>query len=184
MFRNRGEKRQLLENKKGRIKSMNKKMNNKGFSLVELIIVIAIMAILIGVLAPAYLRYVEKSRKSTDVDAISSVMNAMEVVAIDPEYAQYVKNNTKITATFTSGTGDMTITCTGGSDATGEGKIKAAMDGIVGAYTLKSSDWKSAEQVVEGTIDAANGKVKFTAPEAIKEYADSLKTKVNASQGE
>ena len=33
-------------------------MNNKGFSLVELIIVIAIMAILIVVLAPQYLKYV------------------------------------------------------------------------------------------------------------------------------
>ena len=32
-----------------------KKMNNKGFSLVELIIVIAIMAVLIVVLAPQYL---------------------------------------------------------------------------------------------------------------------------------
>ncbi|MDE7360278.1 MAG: prepilin-type N-terminal cleavage/methylation domain-containing protein, partial [Lachnospiraceae bacterium] len=34
-------------------------MNDKGFSLVELIIVIAIMAILIVVLAPQYLKYVE-----------------------------------------------------------------------------------------------------------------------------
>lgn len=41
-------------------------MNNKGFSLVELIIVIAIMAILIVVLAPQYLKYVEKSRVSSD----------------------------------------------------------------------------------------------------------------------
>ena len=40
--------------------------NNKGFSLVELIIVVAIMAVLIGVLAPQYIKYVEKSRKSTD----------------------------------------------------------------------------------------------------------------------
>ena len=48
---------------------MNKKqksLTNKGFSLVELIIVIAIMAVLVGVLAPQFLKYVERSRKSTD----------------------------------------------------------------------------------------------------------------------
>ena len=40
-------------------KEMKKKNNNKGFSLVELIVVIAIMAVLMVVLAPAMLRYVE-----------------------------------------------------------------------------------------------------------------------------
>ncbi len=62
--------------------------NNKGFSLVELIIVIAIMAVLIGVLAPQYLRYVEKSRITTDETAVSEVENALE--GIMAEYADQI----------------------------------------------------------------------------------------------
>ena len=37
-----------------------KQKNNKGFSLVELIVVIAIMAVLVGVLAPQFIKYVER----------------------------------------------------------------------------------------------------------------------------
>lgn len=62
---------------------MKKEMNNKGFSLVELIIVVAIMAVLIGVLAPAYLQYVEKSKRTKDCQAIGSIMDACEIVASD-----------------------------------------------------------------------------------------------------
>ena len=55
---------------------MNKKqksLTNKGFSLVELIIVIAIMAVLVGVLAPQFIKYVEQSRRSKDIQAAANL---------------------------------------------------------------------------------------------------------------
>lgn len=64
-----------------------KKLNNKGFSLVELIIVIAIMAVLIGVLAPQYLKYVEKSRRAADLDNFQQIISAVQVYYSDPEHA-------------------------------------------------------------------------------------------------
>jgi prepilin-type N-terminal cleavage/methylation domain-containing protein len=53
------------------------KKNNKGFSLVELIIVIAIMAVLVGVLAPQFIKYVEQSRKSRDIQTAQEIREAV-----------------------------------------------------------------------------------------------------------
>ncbi len=38
--------------------------HNQGFSLIEIIIVIAILAVLTGILAPLYLRYVQRAKDS------------------------------------------------------------------------------------------------------------------------
>ncbi len=86
---------------------MKKKMDNKGFSLVELIIVIAIMVILVAVLAPQYLRYVEKSRVSTDTQTIVEFINAMQVAAAD-EDAKLVDTET-YTVTSAGGTAGITV---------------------------------------------------------------------------
>ena len=51
--------------------------NNSGFSLVELIIVIAIMAILAGVLAPQFVKYLGKSRVATDIQNAQQIASAM-----------------------------------------------------------------------------------------------------------
>ena len=53
------------------------KKDNKGFSLVELIIVIAIMAVLVGVLAPQFIKYVEQSRRSRDISTAQEVREAV-----------------------------------------------------------------------------------------------------------
>lgn len=60
--------------------------NNKGFSLVELIIVVAIMAVLIGVLAPQYIKYVEKSKKSTDEKMARELLEMANVITADVDY--------------------------------------------------------------------------------------------------
>jgi type IV pilus assembly protein PilA len=63
---------------------MKRIKSNKGFTLVELLIVIAIIAVLVSVLTPQFIRYLERSRQSADVQTISSVVRAVKVLTIDP----------------------------------------------------------------------------------------------------
>lgn len=87
-----------------------KKKDNKGFTLVELVIVIAILEILVGLLAPQYTKYVEKSRKTADASNMDEMVKVIKVYAADPanelEAGDYVitmsKDNTVITAKGTA----------------------------------------------------------------------------------
>lgn len=70
------------------------KKNNKGFSLVELIIVIAIMAVLIGLLAPQYLKFVKQSKVSADVSNAQALATAFNVAFADGESLPATNTNT------------------------------------------------------------------------------------------
>lgn len=93
-----------------------KKTNNKGFSLVELIIVIAIMAVLIAVLAPQFLRYVERSRYQKDMTAVGELQHAMQVAASN-ETAVAAVTTWPVTATIAHATGIVTWTNAAEGDA-------------------------------------------------------------------
>lgn len=124
-------------------------MNNKGFSLVELIIVIAIMAILIVVLAPQYLKYVEKSRVSSDQTTIVEYINAMQVIAADPD----------ITLDSTK---SYTLTSVANSDAitvSGDLATEIENQGMLDATTakggkLQSTAYKAAAMDIQLKYDA------------------------------
>lgn len=112
--------------------SQRVKQDNKGFSLVELIIVIAIMAILIAFLAPQFIKYIEESRQSVDLDTVEEIMKAVQVGASDTELG-------------VTGEGEIKIANTGGSITKQTGtEIQKCMDNAridVEDVRLKSEEW-------------------------------------------
>ena len=126
------------------------KNNNKGFSLVELIVVIAIMAVLVGVLAPSLLRYVEKTRIQKDASAIAEVCEAIKISAA--EESIYNELNAATAA-------ERTVLVTKSSGAISSTKLPnlaADLSKTIGTITFSGKD--AADVTITIVVDA-NGAI-------------------------
>ena len=79
-------------------------IGNKGFSLVELIIVIAIMAILVGIMAPQLLKWIEKSKVTSDTEMLSSLYDGIVFAISDPSVFEDAQSMAFINSTMVTKT--------------------------------------------------------------------------------
>lgn len=136
-----------------------KTLTNKGFSLVELIIVVAIMAVLIGVLAPQYLRYVEKSRLQKDNTSISEFANVLKMSAAEEYVASSLTTQTIKFSTAAGSEGELDQSTI--ADANLLTELKATLD--LNEIKLTSNTYKGNYPVITVEIDATTKIIKVSA---------------------
>lgn len=85
-----------------RNKLTNGRKENKGFTLVELIVVIVILAILIGVTIGGVFTYVNKSRINTDINNASAITSTLSVLSTDKDVCNELKPATGDKTTITA----------------------------------------------------------------------------------
>ena len=150
----------------------SKKINDKGFSLIELIVVIAIMVVLVAILSPVFTRFIEQGRRATDVTNANTLASA---ILIDIESGSY--NNgaaaptvkTELTDHNAQNTGEIDKFESIGSLPTVQGTGFTAYKYY---YTYDSTAHTVTITIEGSAVDGRAVSVELTNPTTAKDYKD------------
>jgi type IV pilus assembly protein PilA len=135
------------------------KKNNKGFTLAELLIVVAIIGVLVAISIPIFTSQLEKSRESTDLANMRAAKAAAVTAYLSEEAPVWTKN----------ATGEVSFTEEVYYDAT-NGVLKSAKSGITGYGKGTNTDAGNTEmgyapstsyagQIIKVSIDEDSGEI-------------------------
>ena len=158
---------------------MKKRCNDKGFSLVELIIVIAIMAVLVGMVGAQVIPYINSTKRAKDIQILSAIQTAS--VAAYSEKVESAPTTGSFTIVITPGPSDEDVyTCDDAQEVADEAQF------LVSAPYLTESSKKFSSNVFKGidkievVFDLDNAKVTLHAYEGDEEKteADEISAKL------
>ena len=129
---------------------MFKKLNKKGFTLAELLVVVAIIGVLVAISIPIFTSQLEKSREAVDLANLRAAYAAGSAAALTQTTAEDFTKEYHADGVL-------------GDGGTGSIAPKATVDGFQsGAVTPPGSTYngKATGTKIEVTYSAANGTIK------------------------
>ena len=167
---------------------MQKRVNQKGFTLVELVVVIAVLAILAGVGVVAYNGYIDYANKGADKKTVGELMRAIEMAdyynsGIIPEGGTatvYLTSNG--VSAFVNGDVDNSANLVAGlEDAYGEGGLKNVSlryqkwDGSIDAEEL-SKLMANISTYMSSNINSAMGQYLSLSGDSVASFAGDIES--------